>query len=428
VATADRAVPGAELTGESAVQGESTQPIHLDSFLGLGFFLDVDSGLEIDVSRIDPAAWAAVPEDRLITEFAERFRNAVASRMCPGMRYVVPLSGGLDSRAILATLAEGTEVRNVETFTFGSPGSYDYELGCDVARRTGTKHTAYPLTEHVYTLDELVCASRRMRHQTVLFHHPPLEALAEQFGAGTIWSGFLGDTTTKLRGTSEGDAKARLHFLAENRYVTSTNLMRGPESSILAALEVPTHRRTALPLEEDLNLEYRQKRFIAPHVLAAGFGYETPFSEPELLGFLMSLPPERRANQSFYVRALAAVFPDWFQFATKTSYGLPIASHWTRKTFRRAVRRARKAARRIGLRYADPMLNYLDFAAAIRERTELRELVRSSVADLAGRRLLAWLDPEALLDRHLSGARDHSDALLVLTSLEIHLKAGMELP
>ena len=70
----------------------------------------------------------------------------------------------------------------------------------------------------------------------------------------------------------------------------------------------------------------------------------------------------------------------------------------------------------------DPRLNYIDVAASIRSGS-LRSLVRENLTDLKKRDLISWVDIEAIWEEHQSGRVDHTNALDVLTSLEIHLKA-----
>lgn len=241
--------------------------IHLNSFLKLGFFVDWEPDLSIDFSRVDPGSWCRVPEAELLRRCAELWRGAVVRRFEAGRRHCVPLSGGLDSRAILAVLLECTEARSIDTCTFGTPGTYDFDLGTRVARAAGTRHVTYPLNETKYRLDELVDASRRIRHQTVLFHHPPLRDMAERFGEHVIWSGFLGDKLTVAPQPCRGPEQARTSFVRHNTYVKSTSLSSWSDARLAGALELPGVETTPLAPADQLGFRYRQLKFIAPHVL-----------------------------------------------------------------------------------------------------------------------------------------------------------------
>ena len=54
-----------------------------------------------------------------------------------GGMHIVPLSGGLDSRAILGGLLNAGLKKQITTVTFGTPGTLDYEIGSYVAKRIG---------------------------------------------------------------------------------------------------------------------------------------------------------------------------------------------------------------------------------------------------------------------------------------------------
>jgi hypothetical protein len=47
--------------------------------------------------------------------------------------------------------------------------------------------------------------------------------------------------------------------------------------------------------------------------------------------------------------------------------------------------------------------------------------------DLNQRNIIDWVDIETILNDHLAKKGDFSDALIVLASLEIHLKSGLSL-
>lgn len=78
------------------------------------------------------------------TRFTERFMAAVGQLADEAGPHGVPLSGGLDSRCILAALlAHGHDVK---TFTMGSKDSADLRLGMQVARALGVSHESWVLT------------------------------------------------------------------------------------------------------------------------------------------------------------------------------------------------------------------------------------------------------------------------------------------
>lgn len=56
------------------------------------------------------------------------------------------LSGGLDSRAILGGLISAGLKDSIVTVTFGTPGTYDFDIGKKIATELGIKHELIDLT------------------------------------------------------------------------------------------------------------------------------------------------------------------------------------------------------------------------------------------------------------------------------------------
>lgn len=54
--------------------------------------------------------------------------------------HVLPLSGGLDSRTILGGLLNNIPAEEIVTVTFGTPDTWDFEIGRRVAHEAGTQH------------------------------------------------------------------------------------------------------------------------------------------------------------------------------------------------------------------------------------------------------------------------------------------------
>jgi len=144
----------------------------------------------------------------------------------------------------------------------------------------------------------------------------------------------------------------------------------------------------------------------------------------------LGVPRRYRKNQFLHKEILKHAYPVPFSLPGKTSMGLALtASRWRRVCHLQYLGACTLRRKLFGDRGSiDPRLNYIDFAAAIRTRDDIRNVVTANIRDLEERRILKWLDMESLLRRHLDGTVDHADALLVLTSLEIHLKTGRIVP
>ena len=68
------------------------------------------------------------------------------------------------------------------------------------------------------------------------------------------------------------------------------------------------------------------------------------------------------------------------------------------------------------------MTNYIDFDAGLREREDLRSLIKENLYDLNKRGIVDWLNIDRIWHRHQHKKANHADALIMLASLEINLK------
>lgn len=394
----------------------------LSSFLWSGYFFDYgNTRVTIDTSRIAKSLYRKVPRQELVELGVKLFREGIASRFDFNKVHVVPLSGGLDSRAILAGILEHTEARKIHTYTFGTPGALDYDIGAYVAGQLGTDHTCFDLTKHVYRQEELEDISRRVDRQTMLFHTAPVWEVDKKFGGCVIWSGFMGD---RLAGShlldrpSESMPQAKARFIERNRYVKSVDL-RANNANLDDFLQCKLMAKEDFTLDEQFDFCNRQTKYIAPHVLMQGFEYELPFLYQPWIDFILSVDNKYRHEQSLYKDILRRAFPKAFSYKTKNNRGLPLGASAALVFAYRSFDRVRRA---LGMRSRS--INYVDFDRQIRQKPDLKEIISSNVLDLSKRGLVDWIDVTGILGKHMRNEANHGDALVVLASLEVNLKSG----
>ena len=102
---------------------------------------------EKQISRTQYWSWDEIEpsvetEEKLLPQLHTRFEEAVARRNRRDTTAAAYLSGGLDSRCIVAAL-HAQNVR-VHTFNFARPGTQDQIFGLDFARRIGAIHEEVP--------------------------------------------------------------------------------------------------------------------------------------------------------------------------------------------------------------------------------------------------------------------------------------------
>ncbi len=398
---------------------------NLNSFLKLGYFLDYkNEDISIDVSNIDKQKFQDIEEYELIKIGSKLWKESICSNFDTNQKHLVPISGGLDSRAILAGLLEHTEAKNIYTYTFGTPNTLDYDVGSYVAKKLGTNHTSFDLTQYIYNQEELEDISKRVDFQTILFHHAPVWEVDKKFADCQNWCGFMGDPLAGSKLTNEPSTSlelAKKQFIKKNTYVRSMDLTNGIDFEGL--VECDLIDEFSLTLDEQLDFQNRQTKYIAPHVLMRGYEYKTPFLNQSWIDFMLSIPNSFRRDKSLYRKILLNSFPKEFSYKTKTNFGLPLGASKNAIFAKRVVDKLLRMTKLS----SGKGINYLDFNEKIRTKKDLKDVIRTNVMDLKQRNIIEWIDIEEILNNHLTNKGNYADALIVLASLEIHLKSGMRL-
>jgi len=400
---------------------------NLNSFLKFGYFLDYNfQDYAVDFSRTDKLKYENVPEDQLIDIGINLWNNAIEKQFVPNEKHVVPLSGGLDSRAILGSLLKFTEAKNINTYTFGTPGTLDFEIGNKIAKKIGTNHKTLPLTEFRYNIDELLEVSGRVDHQTLLFLHPPVSMVDHLFADHNVWSGtiidvFFGRHTHQKKAKNLKDAIS--NSFSENIFVNSIDLTNIDDHEYAKYISFDNTTENIHDYEHVIDLLNRQLKFIAPHVLMKGYNYKTLLND-NLTDFALSMDSNLLDNQYLYKKMFLKEFPYLFSLPNKNSNGLSLNPSLSSKYINNIHRGLNSIRRRFSHNYVDPGLNYIDFNEGIRNRKDLNTIIYSSIKDLENRKIVDWINIDDIWKRHIKKEANHADALIALASLEIHLKAG----
>ncbi len=398
---------------------------NLNSFLKLGYFLDYKNEvININLLNINKEKFQYIGEQELIELGSKLWKESISKNFETNQKHLVPISGGLDSRAVLAGLLEHTEAKNIYTYTFGTPNTLDYDVGSYVAKKLGTNHTSFDLTQYIYNQEELEDISKRVDFQTILFHHAPVWEVDKKFADCQNWCGFMGDPLAGSKLTNEPSTSlelAKKQFIKKNTYVRSMDLTNGIDFEGL--VECDLIDEFSLTLDEQLDFQNRQTKYIAPHVLMRGYEYKTPFLNQSWIDFMLSIPNSFRRDESLYRKILLNSFPKEFSYKTKTNFGLPLGASKNAIFAKRVVDKLLRMTKLS----SGKGINYLDFNEKIRTKKDLRDVISTNVMDLKQRNIIEWIDIEEILNNHLSNKGNYADALIVLASLEVHLKSGMRL-
>ncbi len=401
--------------------------INIQSFLRLGYFIDFDEVWQpIDFSRIDTQAYADADTEDLIRLGIEKFRDSIDALFDANGDHVVPISGGFDSRLILGALLERTAAKNVQTYTFGVPGCYDFELGSQIAQVVGTRHHAFSFPHLNYHRDELLDVANRTGRQAVLFHHPPVWTLDRLLAGADIWSGYVGDAVVGSHlhdpPSATLDEAKRVH-LRGRTFVRSTKLYRAEENEFVPRMGGGRQDPRQLSWDEQVLFDEAVAKFTAPLVLFKGFRYLTPLINSPWMDFMFSVPAKHRLGERLMLQIARRAYTTLFDLPSKNRLGHGFAASDRRVRLKFWTNRARKLAHQFFPAVNYPNHQYNDFNEALRSSPTARSLVQGCISDLRRRGVIDWIDVDSLWQRHDARVANHADALIVLASLELVLCA-----
>jgi len=351
--------------------------------------------------------------------------NAISERYNKKTAHIVPLSGGMDSRIVLASLLEFTEARNIHTYTFGMSGAYDYEIPNRIAKKMGTKHTNFNSNDTLYTIEGLIRAARASDGNTEVFHPLVLNRVADHYDSeATYWSGFAGDLVggafgDKLAGENPKQQlinyeKRGIHFLEDTikdellyPYIADGKKMEGYVSESEACF-----------------WGNHVKRYTGHHIFRNDMKIEASLIYKCFLKLFFTLPENQRKNKKFFNESFSSIFPNIFDVPT-TDYGYGYSKY----SFLEPLRQAKFYTKAIGWRIAPnlfthPNAAYIDMQHAINERSDVKNCVDELLADLAKRHLVDNKRMFLFLSDHRKNRKNYTKDIINLASLEVILKAA----
>ena len=344
--------------------------------------------------------------------------------------HIIPLSGGLDSRAILGRLLDAGLKEQITTVTFGTPGTWDYDIGSYVAKRMDLRHEAIDLTKVELKQALLEETAINMGACIWLFDAFYNRLIGKRFGEDAIyWSGFMGDPLTGshlLLKDSESWDMALNKFAERGRFSTSIDLTHSEFRLKDMLPRYPILDQSRLCYDEQLDFAIRQQFYIRTLVLPKGYKYQTLFLHSEWVNFILGVPRRYRVNQYLYIEILKKAYPKLFSLSIKSNLGLPYESSRLQKLTRKVKLKIQSSCRKyLPQIYSGvaPGINYIDFDWALRNRKDIKTLVYGNIQNLKKRRIVDWIDIDGIWKRHQRKQENHADALTLLASLEINLKA-----
>lgn len=338
--------------------------------------------------RWDAISPASASAEDLLRASYHCFTAGVARRVRADTTTVAYLSGGLDSRCVVAALHD-RKVR-VHTFNFARPGTQDYAFGNDFAAQLGTMHEAIPkepgdLVPDYSTIMAQVWGAAPQRWAC------PAERPA------LVWSGEGGsvalghvhmsqEIAASMR-AGQVDAAIAAYLRRESVHVPPKLFRAGIFASVADVIETGIREQlSALNAADPARNFYLflllndQRRKLAGHferIDLHRLEFQLPFFDSSFLTSIIAAPLELCLAHKFYTRWLA-LFPPavmavpWQTYPEHESCPLPgtqaLGYQWDEKS----QRAERAAQHRALLRQATELLHAPDFPAELLSKKYLR--------------------------------------------------------
>ena len=244
-----------------------------------------------------------VTELEMADELGELFKKAVKRRCESQATLVVLLSGGYDSRAILAALPE--EITQVHAYTFGEEGSKEIEI----AKKYAAKKNAIHLIEVFKSSDRMTSRIKQIwrtdGHLSILHMH-----------GGDASEEFKKSPSIALHGLAGGEV------IGGRIYMYSLEEVDTFIEKEIACPEMPDQKRQELresilqygSFQEQLVDNYVRKFLLTTLRLgqASGTHMRTPFIDIDFMGYVRLIPLELKKERKIYQKMLQLKFPEYF--------------------------------------------------------------------------------------------------------------------
>jgi len=337
---------------------------------------------------------------------------------------VVPLSGGIDSRIVLGLMLEFVDAKKIQTYTFGTRGSYDYEIPNKIARSLGTKHTNFSSLDTHYTVEGLIRAAIASDGNTEVFHPLVLNRIRDYYGSNTVfWSGFAGDLVGGgfEYGNSDDPFVQNYEYDSRRAGYHMNDVVLEKFRSVAGNGE---KFGDTITKTEAIFWENHVERYTAHHIFRNDMTIVAPLVYYPFLRLFFQADPELRRGKKFFNSTFSYLFPELFSFATK-DYGFRHSKNKYRHASHVADFYLRSFLWRLSpARFSHPNAAYIDMRSAINERQDVAQCIDLLLDDISSRKILDSARVSNILKEHRNQTSDNTKDLINIASLEVILKAA----
>lgn len=384
-----------------------------------------------------------ISEKECTRELSRLILQAVKRQTKGVHRIGIPLSGGLDSRTIAASIQKKNYP--VHTFSFGRKDSDDVKIAKIVSERLGMQHhffefkpddLIYYAEKAVYLTDGMQNCIHAHRMQTYNEVRDFMDvALIGWIGDSAIGSGFLRSDQSMI------DDKFELFKIISGFYSTDflSNLFSNDYFPVFKE-NFALSKNYILKIDENANINLsnnrlmyynfkeRQRRFIlmGPVLVKNSIEIRMPFADNDLIDFVLQIPPEFKINKHLYIKTILSMFPDLADCPYQAT-GLPLNASTIAKRSKSFFELVKKITNTYSRKifkiklFVEENRNFHDYNNWIRNNKELREYITGILLDerTINRHYFNRKYIKEILDSHIGKSEDHAELIGRLLTFEL---------
>jgi asparagine synthase (glutamine-hydrolysing) len=260
--------------------------------------------------------------EAITDNFIERIKRSTS-----GKALIIPLSGGYDSRYILAALIRN-DIKNVVCYTYGDPKSFEISVAKRVAENLGVKLYTVEYTDEMWS--SLLCDKNFSLYLDYAFNYSSVPHIQDYLALrelkskgvlpenGVVIPGFCGDLlggsyipkeiiennqSQLLKGTIE-------EYIFNKQFKNSNEVIdKDDKCKIINSISATLIKRDNFTIDELISdnemflTEHKVSKFVVNSLRVYeffGFEWRMPLWDDELMDFWYKVPNEFRVNNELY--------------------------------------------------------------------------------------------------------------------------------
>jgi len=395
-------------------------------------------------------------EEELCGELRVLWEKAVEKRINHHEKNLILLSGGLDSRAVLAATLSFLPKNDIVTASYGEEKSFDSSIAKNIAKNSELTH--HQLRRDTFDFEKQYRLSLQMVDAMIDatpyypffgFQHlnEDVKWVLSGFFGGELMGPLIFPKIKKNYHQIHHDTELRKNILFNHHIINDLSIVRSilnpqyfNKIDLLKSFGQSVDDIGEIPVEDFYEYcaawMYRNEVYKCtvfcnmrfPDI----FSYQTPFFDYDLVDFMLRIPPEFRMHKRLYKTMMVHTYPDLFSFPTKNSFGLPLRVSSLRIFLRRLKLGVLFRVNLLSTRMIkknlvlDKLENYLDYNDLIRTNMDYREFVRVHLDCLKRREFFDADAIDSLWNDHLKGKGNHMFLFGLLVTFDLFMETYID--